>query len=135
MKRLILKLGVIALLVAGATSPTKAQQKEEALNLLTIDTPPSYPGGMANFYKLIATNLKYPETAQKYNIEGKVFLSFVIEKDGTLSDAKIERSLGFGTDEEALRVIKLSEKWKPGIQKGNPVRVRYNIPIQFANKM
>lgn len=76
--------------------------------------------------------MKYPAEAVKNNVQGKVFLSFVVEMDGSLTNIKVERRLGSGTDEEAVRVLEESPKWIPGMQNGRPVRVKYNIPISFA---
>jgi protein TonB len=70
--------------------------------------------------------------AAENNITGKVFISFTVEKDGSITDVKVDRKLGYGTDEEAVRVIKASKRWNPGMQNGKPVRVKYNIPIQFS---
>lgn len=98
-----------------------------------MSTPPSYPGGMAKLYQFLGNTISYPTVAAENNIQGTIFLSFTIEKDGTLSDIKTEgRKLGYGLDDEALRVVKLSKRWNPGIQNGKPVRVKYNIPIRFT---
>ena len=77
-------------------------------------------------------NLRYPQEAIEAGISGKVYISFVVEKDGSLTDIKVVRPLGSGTDEEAVRVLKNSPKWKPGIQNGRPVRVAYTMPISFT---
>jgi protein TonB len=87
---------------------------------------------MDKFYKYLSKAIRYPAMAQEQGIQGKVFLSFIIEKNGTLTDIKIERALGYGTDEEATRVLKASPRWMPGIQNGKEVRVKYNIPISFS---
>ena len=89
-------------------------------------------GGMNAFYRFIAQNLRYPLEAQKSNIEGTVFLKFIVEKDGTVKIAESlpERYIGYGLDEEAIRVIKLT-KWNPGKINGEPVRVRKVLPIRF----
>lgn len=114
------------------------QQNTEGDNIIysfvSMETPPSYPGGIAKFYQFLGENIKYPEEAHKENIQGNVFVSFTVEKDGSLNDIKIDRKLGYGADEEAIRVLQLSKKWNPGIQKGKPVRVKYNLPIKFALK-
>ncbi len=92
---------------------------------------PEFPGGMAGWAKHLGKNLQYPVIARELNISGKVFIQFVIEKDGSLTDAKVIKGVGGGCDEEALRVVKLSPAWKPGIQNGRPVRVSYVVPITF----
>lgn len=101
-------------------------------SFVSMETPPSYPGGIVKFYQFLMSTIKYPKLAVENNIQGHVFVSFTVEKDGSLTDIKIDRKLGYGTDEEAVRVLGLSEKWNPGTQNGKPVRVKYNIPIKFA---
>ncbi|MEO6149206.1 MAG: TonB family protein [Mucilaginibacter sp.] len=96
-----------------------------------VEQVPEFPGGLSAFGKYLSNNIKYPAVARENNVQGRVFLTFVVEKDGALTDIKVLRSLGSGTDEEAIRVLKKSPKWKPGIQNGRPVRVQYNIPIAF----
>jgi len=86
---------------------------------------------MKAFTKYMERNLRYPSQAQEDGIQGKVFLSFVVEKDGSITDVKVLKGIGFGCDEEAMKVIKKSPLWKPGKNKGIPVRVRYNMPINF----
>jgi len=101
-------------------------------DFVSLETQPTFPGGMNNFYNYLKQNLRYPAEAKASKLEGKVFLSFVVEKDGSLMDIKVDRKLGGGTDEEAVRVLEASPKWQPGIQNGNVVRVKYNIPISFS---
>ena len=96
-----------------------------------VEVEPEFPGGMEALYKYLAENIKYPEKAKKNKVEGRVYITFVIEKDGTVSDAKVLRSVNEELDAEALRVINAMPKWKPGTQRGVPVRVQYNIPINF----
>lgn len=98
----------------------------------SIDTQPSFPGGMSFFFQYIKKTVKYPEEALKNKIQGKVFMSFIIEKTGELSNIKVERGIGSGLDEEAIRVLTASPKWTPGIQNGAAVRVKFNIPLTFT---
>lgn len=96
---------------------------------------PQFPGGMAKFYKLVGMNFKTPAEADKNKVQGKMFIQFMVEKDGSLSDFKILKDLGYGMAEEAIRVVKLSPKWIPGTENGKSVRVLYNLPIMIqANK-
>ena len=95
-----------------------------------IDVKPEYPGGMERFYKLIGSNFHVP--TDKNFIPGRVYVKFVIEKDGSLSDIKVIRHLGFETDKEAIRVLNLSEKWLPAEQNGKKVRCSYVLPIAIA---
>ena len=108
------------------------EPEEEVEEIFTIvEDQPTYPGGIQAFYKYVATNLRYPAQARRMGIAGKVFVQFVVEKDGRLTDVQILKGIGAGCDEEALRVIKKSKAWKPGRQRGRPVKVRMIIPINF----
>lgn len=98
----------------------------------TMENPPMFPGGINEFYKYLNKAINYPPMASENNIQGTVYLSFTVEKDGSLTDIKVDRKLGYGTDEEAVRVLKASKRWNPGMQNGKPVRVKYNIPIKFT---
>ncbi|HTI57578.1 energy transducer TonB [Mucilaginibacter sp.] len=98
---------------------------------VTFENQPHFKGGMTEFYKFLAGNLRYPNWMMRNNIQGKVFITMTVEKDGSLSDIKSVRDIGFGSAEEAIRVLKLSPKWVPGYQNGQPVRVRYTLPISF----
>jgi protein TonB len=89
-------------------------------------------GGAAAWSKFLKSHLKYPDGAIQNSVQGRVWVTFIVERDGTLSNFKVDRGPGFGLDEEALRVLKLAPAWRPGISNGQPVRVRYNIPINFA---
>ena len=103
----------------------------EVQNLATVDVYPEFPGGMDGWAKYIQKNLRYPSMASENGVQGKVFLSFVVEKDGTITDVKVTRGIGYGCDDEAMRVIKKSPRWKAGMQNNLPVRVRYNMPISY----
>jgi len=92
---------------------------------------PTFKGGIEAFGKFLSQHLRYPPKARDNNIQGKVYLQFVIEKDGSLTEAKVTKGVGGGCDEEALRVINLSPKWSPGVQRGKAVRVSYTVPIFF----
>jgi TonB family protein len=98
----------------------------------SVEQAPSFPGGMNKFYEYLSKSVKYPKEAVAKNIQGKVFLSFIVEKDGALSDIHVDKKLGAGTDEEAIRVLEASPRWIPGKRAGKPVRVKYHIPIGFA---
>ncbi len=97
-----------------------------------VDDMPSFPGGDEARIRFITENIKYPELARKKGIQGRVFVTFVIEKDGQISNVKVIRGIGSGCDEEAVRVISMMPKWKPGMQNGKTVRVQFNMPIKFA---
>jgi len=98
----------------------------------SIDTPPDFKGGSAAFYSYIMKNVTYARDAQQNNIQGKVFLSYVVDVDGTVTDIKVDRGLYPSLDEEAVRVLQYCPKWTPGMKHGFPVRVKYNIPVSFS---
>lgn len=96
-----------------------------------VEVMPEFPGGMDQMAKYLSENINYPEEAKDKNISGRLFIEFVIEKDGSVSNVKVMRSVGGGCDEEGVRVVKAMPKWKPGLMKGKPVRVHYVLPINF----
>ena len=96
-----------------------------------VEVMPEFPGGTEKMMDYLSKNIKYPEAAKEKGISGRVFLSFVIEKDGAVSNVKVAKGIGKECDDEALRVVKAMPKWKPGLQKGKPVRVNYMLPIFF----
>ena len=96
-----------------------------------VEVLPEFPGGMAAWSKFLSKNLRYPPIAQENGVSGRVTVSFVVERNGEISAIKVLRGIGAGCDEEAIRVIKKSPIWKPGMQNGKAVRVSYVIPIVF----
>lgn len=115
-----------------AVSGSVAQNQAKVFDFVSLERQPEFPGGMNKFYEYLAQNVKYPAEAITKKVEGKVFLSFIVEQDGQLSSVKVERSLGSGTDEEAVRLLENSPRWTPGIINNEPVRVKYNLPISFT---
>lgn len=111
----------------------KPVSDDEAIPFQLVEQKPSFNGGDANeFSKWVNSHLKYPEDAKKNGITGRVTLQYSIEADGRIADVKVLRSSGNkALDAEALRVVSMSPKWKPGMQKGNPVRVTYTFPVIF----
>ena len=101
-------------------------------DFISVEQAPAFPGGMDKFYQYLGKAIKYPKEAVTQNVQGKVFLSFIVEKNGELTNVHVDRKLGAGTDEEAIRVIEGSPRWNPDILAGQPVRVKYNLPISFA---
>ncbi|EDM36129.1 TonB [Pedobacter sp. BAL39] len=97
-----------------------------------VEVYPEFDGGMKAWAKFIQRNLRYPYQAQEKGVQGKVLISFVVERDGSVSNVTVVNGIGAGCDEEAARVIAKSPKWKPGRQNDQAVRVRYTIPIGFA---
>ncbi len=100
--------------------------------LMYAEQMPEFPGGEEGVWKFLGDNLNYPDKARNKGIEGKVWTSFVIDKNGVVKDIEIVSGIGGGCDEEALRVLKLMPAWKPGIQNGIPVNVKFRFPINFA---
>ncbi len=123
---------VISTPVSDGPKQAAAVEDNILYDFVNIEKQPDFPGGMDKFYAYLRKTVKYPQMAAEQNIQGKVFLSFVVEKNGELTDIKVDRKLGGGTDEEAVRVLKASPRWIPGVQNGKFVRVKYNIPISFA---
>jgi periplasmic protein TonB len=99
-----------------------------------VEDMPSFPGGEEALFKYLAQNIKYPQIAKEAGITGRVFVNFVIDKEGNVTDVKVLRGIGGGCDEEAVRVVKNMPKWSPGKQRGKPVKVSYNLPIKFSLK-
>lgn len=122
------------------TDDTKVQEivvqaeepKEEVDEIFTIVEDPAAPiGGMTAFYKYVGEKIKYPAQARRMGIEGRVFVEFVISKDGSISEVKAVKGIGGGCDEEAVRILQGAPKWKPGKQRGKPVKQRMVLPITF----
>ncbi|MFI5451175.1 energy transducer TonB [Pedobacter sp. UC225_61] len=133
MKKLIFSSLLAVLLLSFCHNKAVAQVEDNTVyNFVSMENPPSYPGGIASFYKFLGDNMKYPQQAKDDNIQGIVYVSFIVEKDGSLNNLKVDRKLGGGTDEEAIRVLKLSKRWNPGMQNGKVVKVKYNIPVKFS---
>ena len=97
-----------------------------------VENDPSFPGGMEAMYKFLAENIKYPQEAKDKNITGKVYVTFVVEADGSISNPRLLRDIGGGCGQEAIRVVKLMPRWNPGKEKGQPVRVQFNLPVSFS---
>ena len=96
-----------------------------------VEEPATPPGGYQKFYQLVGENLRYPAEAREARIQGKVYVQFIVDKDGSLKDIKVVKGIGGGCDEEVVRVLKLSPKWSPPKQRGKPVRQRIILPITF----
>ncbi len=111
-------------------------EEEEEINerkiFTVVETKPEFPGGMGALMTYLAKHIKYPPLAKESGIQGKVFINFVVEPDGSVSNVKVLRGIGGGCDEEAVRVVKNMPKWKPGMQRGKPVRVSFTLPVRFT---
>jgi periplasmic protein TonB len=98
---------------------------------LIVEEMPTPKGGYAAFFKFVQKNLKYPSQARRMNIQGKVFVNFIVNEDGELVDFQIMKGIGAGCDEEVLRIMRKAPKWNPGKQRGKAVRVKQVLPITF----
>ena len=110
---------------------TKTLSRDEQVFYI-VEEMPDFPGGDLALRKHIAANVEYPEEALKNEISGKVYVEFVVGKDGSVVNAQIVRGVAPSLDKEALRVVNELPKWKPGYQRGTPVNVKYTVPINFA---
>lgn len=108
------------------------EEAEEETIFTVVEESASFPGGMQELYKYVGSNLVYPQQARETGTQGKVFITFVVEKDGSLTDVKVLRDIGSGCGEEAVRVVKSMPKWKPAKQRGKAVRMQFNLPISFT---
>ncbi len=96
-----------------------------------VEEMPAFPGGEAKLMEYVAKNVKYPQIARETGVQGRVYVNFVVEPDGSVSNVSVLRGIGGGCDEEAIRVVKSMPKWKPGKQRGKAVRVSYMLPVNF----
>ncbi len=97
-----------------------------------VENEAEFPGGLEAMNRFLAENIKYPTLAKQKNIEGKVIISFIVEKNGTLTDIRTIKDIGEGCGDEGVRIVKLMPKWKPAKQKGQPVRQQFLLPISFV---
>ncbi|MDD2322952.1 MAG: energy transducer TonB, partial [Bacteroidales bacterium] len=114
--------------------PIEVEEEEvvEEEIFLVVENQPEFPGGEAARLKYLSENIEYPQMAKESGIQGIVFVTFVVEPNGSISNVAILRGIGGGCDEEAVRVVQNMPSWKPGKQRGRPVRVRFNMPIKFT---
>jgi TonB family protein len=148
---LILPVSIIISMIFSMTFPVKliAQEPEKAIPVkkenatkeksvqnwevfTLVEKMPSYPGGEEARIKFFTENIKYPQEARKKGITGTVYVTYVVEKDGSITNVKIIRGIGGGCDEESVRVVSSMPKWNPGMEKAKPVRTQFNIPIKFS---
>ncbi|MFV0544741.1 MAG: energy transducer TonB [Bacteroides sp.] len=113
--------------------PVKVEEEEpeEQTIFEVVENMPEFNGGQAALMQYLAKNIKYPTIAQENGTQGRVIVQFVVNRDGSIVDAKVVRSVDPYLDKEALRVINSMPKWKPGMQRGKPVRVKYTVPVMF----
>lgn len=147
MKKLFLRIAVASLLMAIACTneSEKAETIEQEEDLspryyenadgeriyTVLENSPEFEGGIQALFTFLGENIRYPKEAVEAKVQGKVFVTFVVGANGAVRDVKLLKGLGYGTDEEALRVVKAMPNWKPGSQGGENVAVKYNLPINF----
>jgi protein TonB len=135
----VIRLMVVMVLVNGAAMsqtdrnyiPKPVPKVDTIMQLQYVEQQPTFPGGDSLINKFLYDNLKYPELALKTNIQGKVFVTFVVNSNGKISDVKVIRGIGGGCDEEAIRLIKSMPNWIPGKYNGKNVPVQMNLPVKF----
>ena len=119
-------------IAVAAPPPPPAPKPEVATKVFdVVEEMPSFPGGSAALMSYLSSNTKYPVVAQENGVQGRVIVSFVVERDGSISDVKVARSVDPSLDREAQRVVKSMPRWKPGKQNGSAVRVKYTVPVVF----
>ena len=115
-----------------ATGPVVTEEaSDEGEIFQVVEQMPEFPGGMQALMAYLSKNIKYPSVAQDNGIQGRVLVSFVVNKDGSIVDPEVIKSVDAALDKEAMRVIKAMPKWNPGKQRGKPVRVKYTVPVLF----
>lgn len=114
----------------GTGTAAVVEEDNNVYNTAGIEVKPDFPGGIEKFYKFVGNNYKTPE---EEGLKGKVYVTFVVEKDGSLTDIKVLRDIGYGTGAEAVRVLKKCPRWTPGEQNGKKVRVLYSLPITIQS--
>ncbi len=136
MKKLVLSLlaGLFTVLVSNAQEQASAVviSPEEDVVYQVVEEMPQFPGGMPGLSQYLAGALRYPAEARKANVQGTVFVSFVVTRTGSISEVTLLKGIGYGCDEEAMRVVGLMPAWIPGRQSGRPVSVRYSLPLRFV---
>lgn len=119
-------------IAVAAPPPPPAPKPEVASKVFdVVEEMPSFPGGQGALMSYLASNIKYPVVAQENGVQGRVIVSFVVERDGSISDVRVARSVDPSLDREAQRVVKSMPRWKPGKQNGSAVRVKYTVPVVF----
>ncbi len=117
--------------ISAPVTSTPIVEEEDNVVFQVVEKMPSFPGGDAELFKYLSQNVKYPVIAQENGVQGRVICQFVVNRDGSIVDVEVVRSVDASLDKEAIRVIKSMPKWSPGQQRGKPVRVKYTLPVNF----
>jgi protein TonB len=134
MKKFIIMalMAVFGLTTVSAQKTVVAKKNQKVFDV--VEQMPEYPGGQAALFEYLSKNIKYPADAEKKKVEGKVFVTFVVDSDGKITDVSLLKKVFPSLDAEAIRVISAMPNWIPGRQKGQAVRVKYTVPIMFRLK-
>ena len=130
-KNVSLKVALMMLVLLFSFMTSTAQTKKNNMVYDVVEVMPQFPGGQIAMLKYIMENIKYPKQIMEEGIQGRVTVSFIVEKDGRVSNVRLLRSVQSALDKEAIRVVKSMPKWTPGKHNGKPVRVRFNLPVMF----
>lgn len=130
-KNVSLKVALMMLVLLFSFMTSTAQTKKNDMVFDVVEVMPQFPGGQIAMLQYLMKNIKYPEQVMKEGIQGRVTVSFIVEKDGSISDVKPVLSVHPLLNKEAVRVVKSMPKWSPGKHNGKPVRVRFNLPVMF----
>ena len=114
-----------------ASDSVNVDEEENLSTYEMVESMPSFPGGPSALFEYLARNIMYPVVAEENGIQGRVIVTFIVEKDGSITDVRVIKPVDPSLDKEAMRVIKSMPRWIPGIQKGVPVRVKYTVPVTF----
>lgn len=128
---LAMSLGGVTDISSSAIQALPVDTDNNPLNFQVVERLPEYPGGMSAFVQWLTKNLRYPVTAQRRKVEGTVLVAFIVNRDGSITDLKVVKSAAPELDREALRVLRIMPKWKPGEDKGKPCRTYFTIPVVF----
>ncbi|MBR5325830.1 MAG: energy transducer TonB [Prevotella sp.] len=123
-------MAMLGLTTVNAQKTVVAQKNQQVFDV--VEQMPEYPGGMQALFEYLSQNLKYPEDAKQQKVEGRVIAIFVVETDGSISNVEVVKPVFPSLDAEAVRVLSDMPKWKPGMQSGKVVRVKYTVPINFS---
>ena len=127
MKRILILFSTCLLIFSGSNAQELAKDTVAKI----IEVRPEFKGGDENLYKYIKKNIKYPKKAKKNDIQGQVYVSFVVEKDGSINEIAIKKGVHELLDQEAMRIVQNMPAWSPGNQNGKPIRVQFVLPIIF----
>jgi len=134
MKKILFVMLIALFSVATVNAQTKAKTHTRGKVYEVVEQMPVFPGGIQALMTYLKDNVKYPQEMAEKKIQGRVVVSFIIDKEGNVTDVKVAYSVSKQFDEEAMRVIRAMPKWVPGKQNGKNVNVRYNIPVSFKLK-